>query len=112
MGIIKEAGDSLIKYGELIVNKTEEYTKIAKLNLDIKKMESEVEKIERKIGQFVIDAIEKGETTIDTGTAVIVDYHTKINDFKSSVDQKREEIKELKQVKTAKTDSDEPKSSE
>ena len=36
MGIFKDTGDTIARYGEIIINKTEVLAKIGKLNLEIK----------------------------------------------------------------------------
>jgi hypothetical protein len=97
MSFLRDAGDSLVKYSEIIVNKTEEYTKIAKLMLDIKKLESDIEKNQSKLGKFVIVCLENGQSNLDLADLHVVDFFHKIKDDKVTIDAKREEINIIKQ---------------
>jgi len=103
MSFFREAGDSLIKYSEIIVNKTEEYTKIAKLLLDIKKLESDIEKNQSDLGKFVIVCLENGQKTLDLSDLHVSDFFRKIKEDKSVIETKREEINIIKQAGRAET---------
>lgn len=95
MGVFKDVGDSLLKYGEIIVNKTEEYSKILKLKLDIKKIEGEIERIERRIGQHVIEKVLAGEN-LDAGHALIQEQVQRFRDSRATIEQKKNEIETIK----------------
>jgi len=41
MGFFKDAGDSIAKYSNIFISKTEEYSRVAKITIEIKKLESE-----------------------------------------------------------------------
>jgi hypothetical protein len=95
MGVFKEVGDSLLKYGEIIVNKTEEYSKILKLKLDIKKIEGEIERTERRIGQHVIECA-AGGAALDVNDPAIQDQLTRFREAKDTIEQKKNEIESIK----------------
>lgn len=97
MSFFRDAGDSLIKYSEIIVNKTEEYTKIAKLTLDIKKLESDIEKIQSELGRFVIVSFESGQKSVDMSDPHIADFLNKIKENIAGIESKREEINLIRQ---------------
>jgi hypothetical protein len=97
MSFFRDAGDSLIKYSEIIVNKTEEYTKIVKLTLDIKKLESDIEKNQSELGKYVIVSLENGKKSVDLDDPHIAVFFSKIKEDTASIENKREEINILKQ---------------
>jgi hypothetical protein len=97
MGFLKDAGDSLLKYGGILVNKTEEYTRIAKLNLEIKKNESDIEKCHLKLGKILSTAMDKGETSLDLNQESVSSLYGKIISFRQIIEGKRNEIEALKQ---------------
>ncbi len=97
MSFLKEAGDSLIKYSEIIVNKTEEYTKIAKLLLDIKKHESDIEKNQSELGKYIIIALENGQKNLDLADPHVADFFKRIKENRVGIETKREEINTIKQ---------------
>ncbi len=97
MSFLKEAGDSIIKYSEIIVNKTEEYTKIAKLLLDIKKLESDIEKNQSELGKYVIVGLENGQKNLDLADPHISDFFKRIKEDRAGIEAKREEINTIKQ---------------
>jgi len=96
MGIFKDAGDSLLKYGGIIVNKTEEYTRIAKLTMDVKKYSNDVEKLQAKIGKMVVSEMEKSNGSMDLKDPVIKKYYEEINELKKEIQKTKEEIKKIK----------------
>ncbi len=98
MGFFKDAGDSILKYSEIIVNKTEVYTKIAKLNLDIKKLEGDIEKKEREAGQHCIKVLKEDGATITSGDKEIHSFISEIDGFRSTIAQKKQEIEQLKKA--------------
>jgi hypothetical protein len=97
MSFFRDAGDSLIKYSEIIVNKTEEYTKIAKLILDIKKLESDIEKNQSELGKFIIVCLENDQKSLDLDDPHVVAFFSKIKEDKAGIETKREEINIIKQ---------------
>jgi hypothetical protein len=106
MGIFKDAGESLLKYGEIIVNKTEEYTKIAKHTFDIKKLEGDEEKIKIKIGDLVIDKFEKGEKGIDLKDKEISALYDDIIAIREKIKSIKAEIEKEKKGESTKEQAD------
>jgi tRNA uridine 5-carbamoylmethylation protein Kti12 len=96
MGIFKEAGETIVKYGELLISKTERLSKIAKLKIDIKRIELDIGIAEKETGRFVIEKIEKGETSIDLNEPKLRELKDKIDDFKKQIRAKRDEIEKIK----------------
>lgn len=105
MGLFKDAGESIFKYGELIVSKTEGYTKIAKLTYDIKKLESAEGKVKVEMGDYIIKKIEAGDSGIDLNDKEIKDLHKKIEKIRNDISAIRTKIEEHKKSKTSKDDS-------
>jgi len=99
MGFLKDAGDSLLKYGGILVNKTEEYTRIAKLNLEIKKNESDIEKCHLKLGKILATAMDKGESSLDLKQESVSSLYDKILSLRQIIEGKKNEIEALKQEK-------------
>lgn len=95
MSILKDAGDSIVKYSELIVTKTEGYTRIAKLTLDIRKLNSDIEKLQAALGGHVIKKIEEGEEQIVIDS-FISDTCQHIREIEQSIQDKKDEIELLK----------------
>jgi len=96
MSILKEAGDSFLKYSEIIVSKTSDYTRIAKLNIDIKRIEMEIDRTEKELGAFVLGKIESGASSIDATDQALKYICDKIKKHKSDIDSKKNEIEALK----------------
>jgi hypothetical protein len=97
MGVLKDVSESLLKYGEIIVNKTEEYSKILKLKLDIKRIENEIEKIEQRVGQHVIATIEQGGT-IGQGDPLIAEQMERCRTCRETMDSKKNEIEMIRKA--------------
>jgi hypothetical protein len=100
MSFWKDAGKSFIKYSEKIVEKTEEYTKIAKLILDIKKLENSIESLHCGIGEYIIRKINEGARDIAFDDDFIRDHAQRIRDNKVLIDGKRREIEAIKTART------------
>lgn len=98
MGFFKDASESLFKYSEKLVNKTEEYAKIAKLSMDIKRFESSIEKIYMEIGEFVKKKIDQGESTINVNDKFLSEKSASIEEIKKNIDAKREEIAAIRKA--------------
>jgi hypothetical protein len=96
MGILKDAGETIAKYGEIIVNKTEEFAKIAKLNLDIKRLKIDQGIAEKELGRHVIAKIDEGAATINSSDQKVKEIHDKVADLKKNVEVKKIEIEKIK----------------
>lgn len=96
MGFLKDASESIIKYSGILVNKTEEYTKIAKLNLEIKKLEGDIDKIQEQIGRIVEEKANSGAETVDVKDTAINRHLESIKELRSTIGGKKNQIEELK----------------
>jgi len=96
MGFLKDASESIIKYSGILVNKTEEYTKIAKLNLEIKKLESDIDKIQEEIGRLVENKANGGAETVDLKDTAISRHLESIKELRSTIGGKKNQIDDLK----------------
>lgn len=105
MGILKDAGDTIVKYGEIIVNKTEELAKIGKLNLDIKRLQLDQGIAEKDLGKHVINKIDSGAASIDCSEAIVRELHEKVNSQKKKIEEKTAEIEKIKTESKAKLDA-------
>ncbi|HPS57745.1 MAG TPA: hypothetical protein PK514_06525 [Spirochaetota bacterium] len=54
MSLLSEMGDSLIKYGEILISKTEDFTRTARIRIEIRKKEIEINNIKIIIADHVI----------------------------------------------------------
>ena len=99
MGFFKDAGESLFKYSEKLVNKTEEYAKIAKLSMDIKRYESTIEKIHAEIGEHIKKLIDQGKTTVSFSEQYIKDKSGSIDEINKNIEAKKTEIAEIRKEK-------------
>ena len=106
MSFLKDAGKTFIKFSETVVEKTEEYTRIAKLILDIKKLENAIESLHNDIGQYVVKRINEGASSIGTADEPIKGCHEKISENKKLIDAKRHEIEMIKKARNAPKEKD------
>ena len=98
MSFIKDAGDSLLRYTEKIVTKTEEYAKIGKITLDIKRLESQIQKAYREIGEHTFNTLNSGIGTIGIDDVIISEKCNQIKDTTESIRLKKNEIEEIKKA--------------
>jgi hypothetical protein len=96
MGILKDAGDTLAKYGEIIVNKTEELAKIAKLNLDIKRLRIDQGIAEKELGRHIISQMDEGATSINVSDQKVKELRDRVADYKKTMEEKKVEIEKIK----------------
>ena len=96
MGTIGNVGKVFLKYSEEFVNKTEIYARIAKIYLDINRLETEKNKIFRDLGKMVITEIESGKTAISAQDETISRYAADSHRIDAEIASKREEINALK----------------
>ena len=96
MSFLKSAGDSIIKYGEIIINKTEDYARIAKLKIDIKYIEDEIEKCYKNAGKIVISEYDNSADSFSVDVNSIKSIAESINKYKTQIEEKRHDISELK----------------
>lgn len=96
MGFFKDAGESLFKYSEKLVSKTEEYAKIAKLSMDIKRYESTIEKIHAEVGEYIKKLIDQGKNTVSFSEQYIKEKSESIDEINKNIEAKKKEIAEIK----------------
>lgn len=61
MSIWKEISETMLKFGEIVLNKTEIVTQMAKCRIAIKNKETEIDKVRIEIGNYTIIQIEQKE---------------------------------------------------
>jgi uncharacterized small protein (DUF1192 family) len=105
MGILKDTGETIVKFGEIFINKTEEFAKIAKLNVDIKRLQIDQGIAEKDLGRHIIEKIDKGAASIEASDPKVKELHVKVNDFKKKIDAKKAEIEKVKAEAKKKSDS-------
>lgn len=93
MSIIKQTGESLMKYGGIIVNKTEAYARIAKLKLDIKRLESSIEQCYIKAGRLATNEYRDGAAASQSDIKNIAE---EVNRYNEEIAAKKQEIAEIK----------------
>ncbi len=59
MSLLREMSDSLIKYGEILIDKTEQFTRSARIRIDIRKKEIEINNIKVLIADHVITSTDQ-----------------------------------------------------
>lgn len=96
MSFIKQTGESIMKYGEIIVNKTEGYTRIAKLKLDIKRLEGNIEKCHIKAGVLTTEEYKNGTTSLDLTKSEMKEIVEEIERHTNEINAKKQEIEEIK----------------
>src|SRR4030067_2872281 len=96
MGIFKEAGETIMRYGELLRKKTEELAKITKLNIDIKRLELDIGIAEKEVGRFVLAKIESGAASVNLDESKLKELKDKIDDLKKQNRTKRDKIEKIK----------------
>lgn len=62
MSLLRDMGDSLIKYGEILINKTEQITRTARVRIEIRKKELEINSIKILIADHVIAQAEQNKS--------------------------------------------------
>ena len=96
MGIFKDAGDAFIKYGEILINKTEELARIAKLNLDIKRLQIDVGIAEKELGRYVLSTIESGASSVQATDPHVRKGIDKVKSLQAQIQEKKDEIEKIK----------------
>lgn len=97
MGFLKDASESILKYSGILINKTEEYTRIAKLNLEIKKLEGDIDKLQAELGRVIEDMANTGAASADLNDSKIAKLIESIKELRSTIGGKKKSIEELKE---------------
>src|SRR5271169_2086334 len=95
MGILREAGESIMKYGEILIAKTEELARIAKLNIDIKRLQLDIGIAEKELGRFVLKKIQSGAANIDLNESEVKKLDERVNALNAQIQAKRDEIDKI-----------------
>lgn len=98
MSFLKEAGDSLLRYTEKIVNKTEVYAKIGKLALEIKKIETDIYKTHKELGEYTYNKFNEGTQSIEAIDPIVTAKCNSIRQYHDAIARKREEIAEIRRM--------------
>lgn len=101
MGAFKSAGGSILRYGGILLNKTECYAKITKLKIDIKKIENDIDKSYIRAGRLTADEFHKGVQSFDMTRSEIRDIVAYIDKCNENIEQKKKEIEEIKKISEA-----------
>jgi len=96
MSFLRSAGDSILKYGEIIINRTEDYARIAKLKIEIRFIEDEIEKCYKNAGKVVISEYSDDMTSFNIDADLIKNIAESINKYKAQIEEKKRDIAELK----------------
>jgi hypothetical protein len=104
MGILRETGETIARFGEIVINKTEELAKIAKLNVDIKRIQIDLNITEKELGRHVIAKIDQGATTIESSDPKVKELHEKVNSLKKKTEEKKSDIEKVRAEAKKKAD--------
>lgn len=98
MSLLKSAGDSILKYGGIVINKTEDYARIAKIKIDIKYIEDEIKKCYINAGKIIMseydDNSDSASFSVDLDS--IKNIAESIDKYKTQIKEKKHEIAKLK----------------
>ncbi|MFA5518873.1 MAG: hypothetical protein WDA74_06415 [Spirochaetota bacterium] len=109
MSITKDIKRSFLKYTEKVVNKTDSLTRIAKLNIEIKKALAEIEDFKTRIGSNIVDLHESGKDSIMFNDKSISDDLHNINNLKAKINEIKKTLEEIKSKQSIKPDAEEKK---
>ena len=100
---------TFLKYTEKVVNKTDSLTRIAKLNIEIKKSLSEIEDFKTRIGSNIVDLHESGKDSVMFNDKSIADDLHNINNLKSKINKIKKTLEEIKAKNAPEPDEEEKK---
>lgn len=110
MGFLKDASESILKYSGILVNKTEEYSRIARLNLEIKSIEGNIDRLHRELGSLIEGKADGGASAIETGDESVARILNDIKEKRGDIGAKKKEIEELKEKAKAAEEGKQPDS--
>ena len=96
MGLLKDASESLLNFSERFLDKTEELAQIAKLTMEIKKLEHAMNEIYLSIGKHVYNSFES--SNIIYTDEFITGAIATINNYKATIVEKQNEIQKVKEL--------------
>lgn len=103
MSLLRDMGDSLIKYGEILINKTEQITKTARVRIEIRKKEIEINNIKILIADHVIAMAEQNR---QPDNEFLVTRMSSIKDLTRDIDELRVKLEEIKSQNSSTGQSD------
>jgi len=93
MSIWKDVRETMLKFGELALNKAEILLQMAKLKIAIKNKEAEIDEIRMTVGDYTITQIEQKQLISDE----IVQFKINIiNGIKKEIEELNKKFEELK----------------
>ena len=102
MGILKDISEIILKFGEVFVSKTEEYTQVIRHMLEIKKLENETEKIKLMMADYIFNKIKKGDKSINFKDKEIRNYYEEILHLHDEAGKIKKSMEKLKSSKPKK----------
>jgi hypothetical protein len=93
MGFLKELNRYFLKFGEIAIKKTEIAAQLAKVKIDIKNREMEIEKVKIEIGDYVISRFEENAQISNDVIKLKIDT---MNSFKQGIDELKIRFETLK----------------
>jgi len=99
MSLMKDIGRSFLKYSEKVVNKTDNLTQIAKLNIEIKKSLTAIEDAKTRIGDSVLKKYESDADSIQFKESEIAGDLEKIDNLKIRINELKISLAEVKKKK-------------
>ena len=100
MNIWKEIRETLLKFGEIILTKTEILTQMAKYKIAIKNKETEIDKIRSEIGDYTIIQVEQKERIDEEIVKLKIG---KINEIRQEIESLNEKYNAAKVELTSET---------
>ncbi len=92
MSLMREAGESLARLSGIIMAKTEEFSRIAQLTIEQKRLESAMSNLERICGRYILDILNKGEALPDANDPTVSRYVQQYRELCDAIETKKEEI--------------------
>ena len=96
MSLINDLKRTFLNASKVIVDKTGDYSRIARLSLEDKKYESDIEKKQTDAGKYVFECMRKGDSSINLNEKVLTDALEEIKLLEEKIGANKEEIEKLK----------------
>ena len=96
MGLLKDTGESLLNFSERFLDKTEQLAQIARITMEIKKLEHSIKEIYLNIGKYVYDCV-NGNQQLSNTDEFITGAIASINEYKTKIEEKQSEIQKVKE---------------
>ena len=96
MGLFKDAGESLKKYGHKVVDKTGDLARQAKLSMEISRLKDEMTEAYADVGRFVLKARDSGRESIELKDSFIIEISDNIASLNKKIENLEHEISGIK----------------